>query len=125
VSPVIPGLTDHELPAILEAASGAGARSARAMPLRLPGAVAGLFETWLEEHAPLQRAKVLSRVRAMRGGHLNDPRFGTRMTGEGVLADHLRALFETVCRRLGLATRGPELDGSQLRRPGEQRRLEF
>jgi len=117
-APVIPGLTDHELPRILAAATEAGASAARCIPLRLPGAVAEIFADWLSEHAPLARDKVLARVREMRGGRLNDPRFGTRMTGEGVRADQLHSLFRTVCRRVGLATEAPQLDDRHFRRPG-------
>jgi DNA repair photolyase len=118
VAPVIPGLTDHELPRILEASAEAGAMAARCIPLRLPGAVAEIFSEWLAEHAPLSRDKVLSRVREMRGGRLNDPRFGTRMTGEGVRADQLHSLFHTVCRRVGLATEAPQLEVRHFRPPG-------
>ena len=87
VAPVIPGLTDHEMPRILAAAAAAGASSAGYVPLRLPGAVAGLFDGWLAAHFPDRRDKVLNRIRAMRGGRLNDPRFGNRMRGDGVFAD--------------------------------------
>ncbi|MGH9360462.1 MAG: PA0069 family radical SAM protein [Thermoanaerobaculia bacterium] len=118
VSPVIPGLTDHEMPAILAAAHEAGAVAARFLPLRLPGAVAGLFQQWLAEHYPERRDKVLNRIRSLRGGRLNDPRFGSRMRGEGIFAEQMRALFETSCRRLGYPEQGPELSTAAFRRPG-------
>src|SRR6185436_3907293 len=84
VAPVIPGLTDHEMPAILAACAKAGAVAAGYVPLRLPFGLAPLFEEWLGSHAPLQKEKVMKRVRDMRGGRLNDPDFNSRMRGEGV-----------------------------------------
>lgn len=118
VAPVIPGLTDHELPAILEAAAEAGAVGAGCLPVRLPGAVAPLFEAWLAEHYPDRKDKVLNRIRSLRGGKLNDPRFGHRMRGHGVFAEQIRALFETARRRVGLERRGLELSTTAFRRPG-------
>jgi DNA repair photolyase len=118
VAPVIPGLTDHEMPRILEAAARAGARFAGKVVLRLPHGVAPLFEAWLERHAPLRKDKVLSRIRAYRGGNLSDPRFGSRMRGEGFFADEAAQLFSLGCKRAGLATRGPTLSAAHFRRPG-------
>ncbi|MEZ5824638.1 MAG: PA0069 family radical SAM protein [Geminicoccaceae bacterium] len=99
-APVIPGLTDHEI----EAFSRRRFRATNAgfILLRLPHDVRELFESWLEEHYPLRRAHVLSLIRQTRGGQLNDPRFGTRMTGKGAYADLLRRRFERACARLGL-----------------------
>lgn len=102
VAPVIPGLTDHEMPAIIAAAARAGARFAGMTPLRLPYAVAPLFEAWLDTHLPGRKAKVLNRIRSIRGGKLNDPNFGSRMAGEGIFADQINALFELACRKAGL-----------------------
>lgn len=116
VAPVVPGLTDHEMPAILEAAAEAGARSAGYVPLRLPFAVKELFEEWLERHFPDRRDKVLNRVREMRGGKLNDAEFGSRMRGEGIWAAHLRAVFATTTRRLGLNERSLDLSTASFRR---------
>ena len=117
VAPVVPGLTDHEMPAILEAAAKAGAVSAGYVPLRLPGAVAALFEEWLGEHFPERRDKVLNRIRELRGGRLNDPRFGSRMRGEGIFAEQMRSVFKTYCRRHGLNERKVELSTAAFRRP--------
>ena len=117
VAPVIPGLTDHELPGLLQAAADAGARFAGFVPLKLPHAVAALFERWLEERFPERKEKVLGRIREIRGGRLNDPRFGFRQRGEGPLAEALAALFQTGCRRAGLPTHGPELCTGAFRRP--------
>src|SRR5256886_2917424 len=83
IAPVIPGLTDHELPSIISAVAKAGAVAAGYVPLRLPYGVAPLFDEWLTLHRPLQREKILNRVREIRGGRLNDPGFVTRMQGSG------------------------------------------
>jgi DNA repair photolyase len=120
VAPVIPGLTDHEMPAILAACARAGAVAAGYVPLRLPFGLAPLFEEWLGIHAPLQKEKVLNRVREIRGGRLNDPNFKSRMQGEGVYAGHLRKLFELSCRKAGLDRPRPRLSVEAFRRPGEQ-----
>ncbi|HST61668.1 MAG TPA: PA0069 family radical SAM protein, partial [Longimicrobium sp.] len=81
-APVVPGLTDHEMPAILAAAAEAGASAASYIPLRLPHGLKGLFEEWLETHFPDRKDKVLNRIREMRGGKLYDSEWGTRMRGE-------------------------------------------
>ncbi|MBI3327842.1 MAG: PA0069 family radical SAM protein [Nitrospinae bacterium] len=109
VAPVIPGLTDHELPSIIAAAAKAGARFAGYVPLRLPHGVGTLFEQWLTHHAPARKAKVLNRIRAIRGGRLNDPRFGSRMQGEGIFAEQVAALFSLASRKAGIHGRGPSL----------------
>lgn len=118
VSPVIPALTDSEIPKILEAAAGAGASFAAFLVLRLPGAVAELFSDWLAERYPERREKVLGRIRELRGGRLTDARFGKRMRGEGIFAEQIAALFHQARRRHGLARRGPELSTVAFRRPG-------
>jgi DNA repair photolyase len=125
VAPVIPGLTDHEIPSILAAAAEAGAQLAGFVPLRLPLAVAPLFERWLERHAPDKKKRVLSRVRAMRGGKLNEARFGARMRGEGEQARVLRDLVHLACRKLGLNGLRLRLSTSAFRRPGDTQRLLF
>src|SRR5215207_1758068 len=123
VAPVVPAITDHEMPKILEAAAAAGARTAGYVVMRLPGAVAGLFERWLEAHFPDRKEKVLARVRELRGGRLYDPRFGSRMRGEGLFADQVKAVFETSKRRYGLDQRHFELTAASFRRPGEMVQL--
>ena len=102
VAPVIPGLTDHELDAILEQAKAHGAQAADIIALRLPREVADLFAEWLEERQPQRAAKVLSLVRQMRGGALYDSRFGDRMSGQGPLAQLLARRFAVATHRLGL-----------------------
>jgi DNA repair photolyase len=102
VAPVIPALTDHEIERVLEAAADAGARNASYVMLRLPHEVKPLFEEWLAAHEPLRAAHVMSRIRQVRGGRGNDPRFGTRLRGEGPFAELLERRFELARRRLGL-----------------------
>ena len=104
VAPIIPGLTDHELPAILEASAEAGARFAGYTLLRLPLSVASLFEEWLDRHEPGKKKRILTRILSMRGGRLNDSRPGVRMRGEGAFADLISGVFKKTCRRLGLNT---------------------
>lgn len=123
VAPVVPGLTDHELPAILAAGAAAGARWAAYTPLRLPGAVATVFSEWLRRTFPDRADRVLSRIRALRDGRLNDPAFGSRMNGTGDFANTLGNLFEIHRRRYGLDHHGPTLDKSHFRVPGGQMTL--
>ncbi len=119
VAPIIPGLTDHEVPDILAAAAEAGATYAGYTLLRLPGAVADVFTDWLDANFPLRRERVLNRVREAHGGALSDAVFFRRMRGHGALAEQVRELFHLVANRLGLQReRYPELDTSRFRRPG-------
>ncbi len=117
-APVIPGLTDIEIPSILAAARAHGAQFTGHTLLRLPYAVSGLFTAWMERHVPLKKDKVLSRIRAVRGGALNDPRFGSRMRGEGIFAEQIHALFAVSARKVGLNGSGPALSAAAFRRPG-------
>ncbi len=116
-APMIPGLTDHELEAILTEARRAGACAASMIPIRLPHEVAPLFADWLERHHPGRLKKVLGRIRDMRGGKLDDPRFGHRMKGEGELAVLLQKRFALSCKRLGFVRDMPALDCTQFHRP--------
>src|SRR5438876_2720523 len=117
IAPVIPGLTDHEMPAIISAVSKAGAVAAGFVPLRLPHGVAPLFEEWLTLHRPLQKEKILNRIRDIRGGRLNDPNFTTRMQGSGPYAEHISELFEISCRKAGLNSSRLKLSANAFRRP--------
>lgn len=117
VAPVIPGLTDHEIPAILDAAAGAGASFAAHALLRLPYAVAPLFEEWLTRHVPEKKDKVLNRIRALRRGKLSNSEFGLRMRGEGIFAEQIAQMFEVARRRSGFAKDAPELSVGGFRRP--------
>ncbi len=124
VAPIIPGLTDHEMPSILAAAAKAGAKFAGSVVLRLPHAVAPLFEQWLERHLPCQKDKVLNRIRTLRGGKLNDPHFGSRMRGEGPAAEQISRLFKVARRKAGLSSKGPELSVAAFRGP-QQAQMEL
>lgn len=119
-APVIPGLNDHEVPAIVCAAGRCGARHADYSAIRMPHAVKDLVAAWLQEHYPSRKDKVLNRIRAMRGGKLNASDFATRMRGEGVYADQIAQLFEIACRRAGIEPRRPALSAAAFRRPGPQ-----
>lgn len=123
VAPVIPGLTDHEMPRILERAAEAGAVRAGYVLLRLPYAVEELFENWLERHFPDRKDKVLNRLRSLRGGALNDSRFGVRMRGEGPFAEQIRRMFEVGCRKAGLNQVSLELSTAAFRRPRAENQL--
>jgi DNA repair photolyase len=116
VAPVVPGLTDHELPSIIAAAVEAGAQFAGYVTLRLPYAVAPLFEQWLTHHFPGRKEKVLNRIRALRGGKLNNSEFGSRMRGEGIFAEQIGALFSVACRKAGIAGNRPNLSTAAFRR---------
>ena len=118
-APIIPALNEHELEDILAAAAAAGAVSAGFVLLRLPYEIKDLFEGWLRDHVPLRAEHVLSRIRAMRGGKLNEAQFGTRFKGTGVEAQLLARRFELACRKLGLDSRPRHaLDLGAFRVPG-------
>lgn len=115
VAPVIPALTDDELPAILSAAAEAGASSAGYIMLRLPGPVKDLFLAWVKDHYPDRAGRIESRIRSIRNGRMSDPRFGHRMRGEGEFAAVTEALFRQATTRLGL-TKAVHLDTGRFRR---------
>jgi DNA repair photolyase len=118
MAPIIPGLTDHEIPAVLSAAFNAGASAAGYVPLRLPYAVAGLFEDWLSRHFPDRKDKILNRIRELRGGKLNDPNFNSRMRGQGIWADQLRMIFDMARRKAGFEDRKmPKLSADSFKLP--------
>lgn len=101
-APIIPGITDREIPAILRSARGAGAIQASYIVVRLPYQVKDMFIDWLEKHYPERKTKVLNRLRSMRRGKLYHAQFGTRMRGEGPFAEQIRQLFHVSCRKYGL-----------------------
>lgn len=126
VAPVIPGLNDHEIPAVLERAAAAGALGASWVLLRLAPPLDHLFTDWLERHYPERVVRVLGRLRSCRGGALNDPRFGRRMRGEGQYAAQIRDLFALAVRRRGLDRGLPPLRRDGFRVPpraGDQLQL--
>jgi DNA repair photolyase len=116
-APVIPGLNDHELEAVLERAAAAGAAGAGYVALRLPLEIKDLFQEWLAEKVPDRARRVMSLIRQMRGGKANDPRFGQRMRGEGPIADLLAQRFTAARRRFGLDQARPPLDLGQFKVP--------
>jgi DNA repair photolyase len=118
VAPIIPGLTDHEIPAILKAAREAGAVSAGFTVVRLPYSNTTLFEKWLETHFPDRKEKVLNRIRAMRGGKLYDAQWGKRMSGEGIFAEQIHAMFDVAVRKAGFTEDRHDLSIAGFRRPG-------
>lgn len=125
VAPIIPGLTDHEMPSIIKRAHDAGAQSAAYTVVRLPYAVKDLFERWLEDHFLERKSKVLNRLRSLRGGKLNDSTWGKRMSGEGIFADEIRKLFEVAVRKSGMKSRFKGLSIQAFRNPEEKQMLLF
>ena len=117
VSPVIPFLNEPELEGILERSRDAGATTAFSTVLRLPWEVNPLFQQWLQTHFPQRAARVMARVRDLRGGRDNDSRFGQRMSGQGVWAQLLAQRFQKSTLRLGLARERIALDLTQFQRP--------
>jgi DNA repair photolyase len=117
VAPIIPGLTDTEIPSILEAAADAGAQGANWQMLRLPHAVRPIFEDWLARNRPQQKDRVTSRIQDVRDGKMNDSQFGRRMRGEGQYADQIASTFRLFRHKLGLDRDTPPLDTTQFRPP--------
>ncbi len=116
-SPMVPGLTDHEMEAILQAARDAGARAASTIPLRLPLEVSGLWQNWLAEHFPDRQSRVMSKLRDMHGGRDYDPEWGKRMTGQGIWGELLQKRFRRAIEALGLTTDLPALRTDLFTRP--------
>ncbi len=124
IAPIIPALNDSELEAILQAVAETGSQHAGYVMVRLPREVNPLFQAWLAQHYPLKASHVLSLIRDLRGGRLNDAEFGTRMSGTGVFAQIIKARFQKACARLGLGRsthalstghfRPPPRDGAQM-----------
>lgn len=123
IGPVLPGLTDHEIPAILKAAADAGAQRAHYTMLRLPYGVKDLFQTWLADHYPDRAEKVLSHVRDVRAGNLNSAEFGTRMRGTGPYADNIAAIFKLYKNKYGLNKHIPPLSTAHFRRNARDAQL--
>lgn len=119
-APIIPGLTDHEIPALLEAAADAGADMAGYTILRLPYAVKEIFSSWIDRHYPGHKEKILSRIRDLRGGKLNATDFGTRMNGSGFWAEQIEQIFDKCAARFGLNRPMTPMTTEHFRRPREQ-----
>ena len=119
-SPLVPGLTDHELEALLQAGQAAGASSASWIMLRLPLEVSPLWQEWLAEHAPGRAGRIMARLREMHGGKDYDARWGHRMRGEGQYAEMVQQRFRRAARRLGLDAPQPKLRCDLFRVPVER-----
>jgi DNA repair photolyase len=118
VAPIIPGLTDTETPAILQAAREAGARFASYVLVRLPWTVRPVFQEWLDRtQSEAVRDKISSLILHTRDGKWNDARWGSRMCGEGAIAEQIAATFKVFKARLGYESGSVELDASQFRPP--------
>jgi DNA repair photolyase len=124
VAPVIPGLTDSDLPQVLERAAAAGARNAGYVFLRLPLSVRPVFEERVRQQVPLRAEKILARTREARGGKMYDSRWGIRQRGEGEYAAVIERIFEQTTRRVGLTSgcsnRWDEDAPSTFRRPTDR-----
>jgi DNA repair photolyase len=120
-APVIPGLNDHELEAVLEAAAKAGATTAMYVTLRLPLEIKDLFREWLSEARPERAARVMSLVRQTRGGKDYDPDWSQRMKGTGPVAELIGARFKSAVKRYGLDSPRHELDVTKFRVPADAR----
>lgn len=119
VAPVIPGLTDHEIIKIVQEAVDAGAKQAGHVMLRLPFAVAELFQDWLGQHFPEKKNKILNRIKSVRNGKLNSPEFHERMRGEGIFAEQVESLFKIACRKAGIEGKRIHLSNTAFRRPDD------
>lgn len=120
-APVIPGLNDHELEAVLEAAAKAGATTAMYVTLRLPLEIRTLFAEWLADARPDRAARVMSLVRQTRGGKDYDADWSQRMKGTGPVADLISARFKAAVKRYGLDGPRHELDVTKFRVPADAR----
>ena len=116
IAPIIPGINEHEIPSITATAAKAGAQFASYTIVRLPLTVAPIFVAWLENHFPERKEKVLSRIRSIRNGKLNNADFGARMCGDGPMAEEIRQMFHVSCRRAGLNRPRTELSTVAFRR---------
>lgn len=123
LAPIIPGLTDSDIPGLIERAKQAGAKRVNMLPVRLPHGVGPMFEQWLNAYFPGHAQKVLNRIREMRGGELNDARFGNRMRGEGKRAEHLHAMFKLSVKKHGMNTERLKLSAEAFRRPGATKQM--
>jgi DNA repair photolyase len=124
VAPVIPGLNDVEIPAILSAAYEHGARWASHIIVRLPHSVKDLFIDWVRREFPDRAEKIFHRIKSVRDGHWSSTEFGKRMTGEGPHAEAIHSLFESRCRQLGMNQSRVDLSTEKfIRSPSHQIRL--
>src|SRR5262249_1737466 len=120
-APIIPGLNDRELPALLEAAADAGATAAGWIMMRLPYQIKDLFLEWLKRQFPNRASHVEPLIRQVRPGGLSDPRFFSRHRGEGPIAEQIAQTFKVFQKRHGLDKRMPKLDTTKFRPPTSPR----
>jgi DNA repair photolyase len=113
MAPIIPGVNDREIPAILQAAKQAGARTAGYLLLRLPGAVRPIFEDWIQRHYPDKAERVFALIRSTREGKMNDTTWGTRMRGQGAYAEQIAQTVKVFKQKFGLSRTLPPLDGTK------------
>ncbi|MEP6925355.1 MAG: PA0069 family radical SAM protein [Pyrinomonadaceae bacterium] len=123
VAPVIPGLTDSEIPQILRLGADAGVKFAFMSMLRLPGSVEAYFVAKLAERLPTKKDKILNRIREMRDGKLSNSNFGERMRGAGEHWNVITQLFRLSCKRYGINTELIEFKKDTFRRPRQQMSL--
>lgn len=115
VAPIIPGLNDSEIPAILEAASTAGATACGRVLLRLPLTVEPVFREWLNRTQPLKSQKVEGLIRETRDGKMSNSTFKQRMSGTGPIADQVNNLFKVFAHKFQLDRKLTPHDFSQFR----------
>jgi DNA repair photolyase len=117
-APIIPGLTDHEIPSLVQAAKDAGAKFVGYNIVHLPFGVKDIFESWIKQTYPERAERVLNRIREMRGGKLNDPRFGFRMSGEGIYAEQIKNLYKIARKKAGFEKSSFKVSTEHFRVPG-------
>ncbi len=119
IAPVIPGLTDHEIPKIIKESVNAGASGAGYVMLRLPYGVKELFSDWIDNHYPDRKNKIIHRIESVRDGKLNSTKFFNRMKGDGIFAEQVKDLFNLSCKKAGILGNSFKFDCSQFRKPVE------
>jgi DNA repair photolyase len=124
-APIIPGLNSDEIPDLIKAAADHGADSAGYTIVRLNGAIGNIFNDWIRKNYPDRADKVLHHIQSVHGGQLNDSRFGTRMRGEGNIADSISQLFKLAVKKHLKGRDTFQYDLSHFRRPGEVMQLEL
>lgn len=123
VAPIVPGLNDHEIPAVLKTIASCGAIGAGYTIVRLNGAIGGIFEDWLRQNFPDRFDKVWHMIQSCHGGNVNDSRFGERMRGDGNIAQIIRDTFKLHCRINNLNTKSVVLDSGIFAVPTQQTRM--
>jgi DNA repair photolyase len=118
-APIVPGLTDEELPEIVRRAAENGAKFVEYIMVRLPYSVKDLFVEWVNREFPLRASKILNRIKEVRGGNLSDPRFHSRMSGEGELADTIYNLFQAACKKYRMNEEDFHLSTKHFQRSGQ------